>query len=56
MTDETPEEILPIEVKVTNQPEIKEIKDNTSWEEEDPWAFTAMSEQDITEAEESRNA
>ncbi len=47
-------DLEPLLVKITNPPEEKE-EDNTSWEEPDPWDFK-MSEKDIEEAEESRNA
>ncbi len=60
MTDEekdTDKEKEPtLKVEVTNQPIEKEIPDTTSWEEEDPWDDMAMSDNDIKEAEESRNA
>jgi len=51
---EQPEEI-PLKVEITNH-QTSEIKDTTSWEETDPWDFTKMTEEDIKEAEESRNA
>ncbi len=51
--EDVTEETIPLEVKITNQP--KE-QDKTSWEVDDPWEFIEMSEEDIKEAEESRNA
>ncbi len=52
--EEEIEETGPLEVKVINPPQEKSIE--TSYEEPDPWEFTKMTEEDIKEAEESRNA
>ncbi len=47
------DEEKPLEIidKTPKEPE----EDKTSWEEEDPWEIMKMSEQDIKEAEESRD-
>ncbi len=44
----------PLEI-IDKTPKEKPV-DKTSWDEPDPWEFTKMSEKDIEEAEEARNA